>query len=593
MNVTFQAEGSVKFNQDFAWFRYFTSNDPFGPGTPINDNYEIVLTPGTNYYIWVRQASINGATRGTSLYRASNASNGGADGHVILSNTVTNTQPLTWEWIRYTNLNGNPYFTKRDGTGGLDDNSKFDWAVVVKTDNGVGEVYVDKILVTTDANYVPNYQTANIPGISTCNNAPEECALDSYDISYCSGQKSIIDSRNERLFVNFDSNFNDVLGNNPGLQIVGVQTSNDAIIGKSGVFNGSSYLKFNNTNYTNFYFFGFGISFWMKANASQNGAIISKFNYSNLDEGKYELSKFSGPNLNFVLGKDAGAQSYNYLILNDGAWHHYVITFGGINLSFYEDGVIKNSVNTDPGLAMSSIVSSSPFYIGQTDRLDNAFTGMLDEIEIGRYLFANEVQTKYMQKFSNYAISEEINWQCVSVSSLSLNVCGSPSAPLIIMENCTVSGKTCSSGTCISPTLPGDSSSPGSSSSSSSSSSSDGIVYRRTNVSNLCGNGVCNAVENENTCPLDCKRQQIEQEDIILESICGDGVCGLDENKQLCSEDCSSKDSVFMLILIIVFVLLFIGIILLIVRAVYLNKKTDLGSSNIYTSKSLNEVSKY
>ena len=47
-------------------------------------------------------------------------------------------------------------------------------------------------------------------------------------------------------------------------------------------------------------------------------------------------------------------------------------------------------------------------------------------------------------------------------------------------------------------------------------------------VASFCGDGACDANENENTCLVDCPKQ----------SLCGDGTCSSDESSVTCSEDC-------------------------------------------------------
>ncbi len=74
----------------------------------------------------------------------------------------------------------------------------------------------------------------------------------------------------------------------------------------------------------------------------------------------------------------------------------------------------------------------------------------------------------------------------------------------------------------------------------------------------VCGDGVCDATENENLCAEDCSEAPPLD-------VCGDGVCGLSESSNDCAEDCEPekpKNWLWLFILLIIILISAIAFVL-------------------------------
>ena len=85
-------------------------------------------------------------------------------------------------------------------------------------------------------------------------------------------------------------------------------------------------------------------------------------------------------------------------LLNDGVWHHYVVTYDGSTLAsgvtLYEDGVLISGTVERDNLS-GTTVNGSSFIIGSTGSAEY-FAGSLDEISIyNKTLSASEVSAMY------------------------------------------------------------------------------------------------------------------------------------------------------------------------------------------------------
>ncbi len=145
----------------------------------------------------------------------------------------------------------------------------------------------------------------------------------------------------------------------------------------------------------------FTFEFWMNSNQTTNGVMLEKLDAT---ETGYQVALVGG-NLDYYLAHDA-ANSNNLSVhssfpVNDGKWHHVVLTYNGISstngVAMYIDGS-RNSFVVNRNNLTGSIANSDPLDFGRR-RFSNGiyFNGLLDEVRISKGIVrtADWVKTEY------------------------------------------------------------------------------------------------------------------------------------------------------------------------------------------------------
>lgn len=172
--------------------------------------------------------------------------------------------------------------------------------------------------------------------------------------------------------------------------------------GQSHTFDGGESISVGNPSSLSFeYNQTFSFAFWGKYSGSGTMGFFAK-TAAGLGGAGYWIYT-SGGSLNVQL---VHVNNVNDILvsvsnaLNDGSWHHFVITYSGnglaSGLSIYEDGISKTvSVGRD-NLANNTIVTTANLVFGGLSASDSPLTGQLDDLRIyNRVLSASEVLDLY------------------------------------------------------------------------------------------------------------------------------------------------------------------------------------------------------
>jgi hypothetical protein len=183
-------------------------------------------------------------------------------------------------------------------------------------------------------------------------------------------------------FWKLNGNGNDSSGNNNHLTNVNNVTFSSGKIGSASNFTAGKYfsseVQIGGTgNAQNFTF-----SLWIKTiqNSSTNKMISAAGNYN------YYFMEYAGK----IYANFGGSQFNSTSNVNDGNWHHVVVTYDRVKLRIYIDGVLEVDQN-ETGVTPLSYV-----YIGSDDNGGQSLFGSLDSIGIwNRALTSEEVTQIY------------------------------------------------------------------------------------------------------------------------------------------------------------------------------------------------------
>lgn len=164
--------------------------------------------------------------------------------------------------------------------------------------------------------------------------------------------------------------------------------------GKTNVasFNGTNYQQIPNSASINFGTGDFSVSVWVKTSVTTTQTILDKRDPST-DIG-YHMVIYSGVVLFQVHGPSGYLNYYNLTSkkINDGQWHHIVVTIDRDNTTggkIYVDNTLQHTF--DPRLSFGSVSNTAPLYIGR--HKDGAyFIGRIDDFRLyNQSLAAGEV----------------------------------------------------------------------------------------------------------------------------------------------------------------------------------------------------------
>ncbi len=160
-------------------------------------------------------------------------------------------------------------------------------------------------------------------------------------------------------------------------------------------FNGSGEYVNLTSALGNFGTSDFSIAFWAK---ETTGGIVFTKRTSCSDSNFIEIRVTTV--IKAELDQDGSGTNYNLVngvaAMNDGAWHHVVITRVGPTVSLYRDGVLDK---TQSGAGTTSLSNSIVSSMGGNSPCSYVFNGNLDEIALyNRSLTADEISGMYTAK---------------------------------------------------------------------------------------------------------------------------------------------------------------------------------------------------
>jgi len=160
-------------------------------------------------------------------------------------------------------------------------------------------------------------------------------------------------------------------------------------------FDGSSKIVVNSLNQFPKKDDKFAVSVWFKRTGQWDNyqGIVNNGYY---DNGSWEIRmghESQGTKLGGGIATEKSPDQWDYILYaSQNEWHHVVMSYDGISLSFYLDGVAQSAERTDKG---NIIVKNNPLTIGQAGigAEDNYFFGVIDEVRIyNRPLSHPEIQ---------------------------------------------------------------------------------------------------------------------------------------------------------------------------------------------------------
>ena len=128
----------------------------------------------------------------------------------------------------------------------------------------------------------------------------------------------------------------------------------------------------------------FSIAFWASTNdlAGGNTAYVSNSDPGATVEGEWFVASQSTTGLSFVYNPSDGNQTTigsNYT-LDDGLWHHIVVNYDGLNITFYVDGT--NVYSQTASLNISATATLNLILGNNTTTPGNNLDGSLDQVVI-------------------------------------------------------------------------------------------------------------------------------------------------------------------------------------------------------------------
>ncbi len=186
----------------------------------------------------------------------------------------------------------------------------------------------------------------------------------------------------------------DSSGNNYDGTIVGADWT-PGVFGSALSFNGvvNDYVSVPNTVLDGL--IDFTMEFWVKTSGSGDGIISGATSGSD-----NQCLLFDQSNLRVYIKQQNWRTGVS---LNDGNWHHVVVTRANSTVKIYKDGVFKNSTSSLPAGPLSIapnglIIGQEQDSVGGGFNWSQAFNGLLDEIVVYNYvLTAEEVLARFNQ----------------------------------------------------------------------------------------------------------------------------------------------------------------------------------------------------
>jgi len=166
------------------------------------------------------------------------------------------------------------------------------------------------------------------------------------------------------------------------------------------VFDGSSYVEFQDKNFFNIENKDFSIEFWMKANPKQENEEVLLY------RANFFVYLASEGRIGFILNDEnfpsGSIETEN--LYKDDQWHHVVITISNGVIKIYVDGVQQllsgvNGYEVNTGGPASKIPNEVKFSLG-ADTVDNArhFLGIIAKPRVwGSALTDEEIEIRYLQ----------------------------------------------------------------------------------------------------------------------------------------------------------------------------------------------------
>ena len=145
---------------------------------------------------------------------------------------------------------------------------------------------------------------------------------------------------------------------------------------------------------------GFSLSAWVNQdeNSNQRVSIISKRD-SNFSEG-YDLSLTSDNKVAMQWNNGSHQTLISHTSIPNGEWHHIAVTYNGVSLSIYIDGVLDKSANLSAPLQ-----SNDNFLIAAAgnDSPTQFFKGYIDEVRVWKTcLTVDQLRFMMNQEIFNY-----------------------------------------------------------------------------------------------------------------------------------------------------------------------------------------------
>jgi len=133
------------------------------------------------------------------------------------------------------------------------------------------------------------------------------------------------------------------------------------------------------------------ISAWIKTSSVAEDAIFGAYNPSSPYQGYgFEIGAVTAGKLGYWSGGN-GAWVESNSTVNDGVWHHAVVTVSGTTASFYKDGIVDGTPTTQVPNTVSLVRA-----IGAVSGGGGNWTGYIDDVRVyNRALSADEIKRLY------------------------------------------------------------------------------------------------------------------------------------------------------------------------------------------------------
>ena len=162
------------------------------------------------------------------------------------------------------------------------------------------------------------------------------------------------------------------------------------------------------------YLAGRSYSFWYKTTTTSTSGLITKHG-SGTPDGWTIAANFNGKLILDMVNTVTTSQNTieSSVVLNDGLWHHVVLTWSGAtglaaDCSMYFDGVEDTSLNIVANTLAGTIATGFAFQLGDRTLSDLPFAGELDEVSI------YDVELTPAQVADLYAFGAPINIMSLS-----------------------------------------------------------------------------------------------------------------------------------------------------------------------------------
>jgi len=265
-------------------------------------------------------------------------------------------------------------------------------------------------------NYIsPNADTIDITDAITVNGNLQS-ASDTIDITDAVVQTNVNtglfqvedDSSYQKLWLSFDNDVVDKSGNNNSGTITGTETYvsgavsyPDGRYNKAFSFDGSTYIACSNESQFDFERTQpFSVSYWVKTTGTAQ-AYVTKNSGNGTTGWQVDSGASSQIVLRLVNTATTNEISVNTgsAVINDGNWHHVVMTYSGNSLAsgvkIYIDGVSVAMTTITDNLS-ATILNNQAIVVGAEGVFNRKFTGSLDDVQIWNYaLSSSDITTLY------------------------------------------------------------------------------------------------------------------------------------------------------------------------------------------------------